>query len=461
MGLSIHYQGNFKDAKDLPSMIEEVVDIAKANHWEYFIFENEFPNSTFTQTPDKEKLYGICISPPECEMVNFSFLSNGKMCGVEKLQINKHLKNIEEDEDLYYLHTKTQYAGIEIHKKIILLFDYLNTSYFEKFELYDEGQFWETKDEELLKTIFDRYTNLLEGLQSSLENIPTNEGESAEDYVLRMTEFVQKNNPMEVHNHEEEEFPKLDINDENEFKKLKLSIEHGANYFSEGNANVPPEIEGQFLDYIANFENASKNANQITVFEKLGKPEYKPESTLTNDEITIELERIELLMRNHGINLDVLADYTDEERLIYKFITEELFEHEITDMNIPGLQTCFIYEEFHPNHEYDLKRDTEDFLRMFFNKKDDYYKRSNSEEATNHIALNNFRSLFKEFKMTFFEFQEITFDEQNAIVRFNIDFWAKIKETDTKISYSGDGNITFKFEYGYWYLREVTLPIND
>lgn len=79
MGLSIHYQGNFKDAKDLPLMIEEVVDIAKANHWEYFIFENEFPNSAFTQKPNKEKLYGICVTPPECEMVSFSFLSNGKM----------------------------------------------------------------------------------------------------------------------------------------------------------------------------------------------------------------------------------------------------------------------------------------------------------------------------------------------------------------------------------------------
>lgn len=461
MGLSIHYQGNLKNAEDLPLMIQEVIDIAKANHWKYFVFENEFPNSTFTQKPDKNNLYGICVSPPECEMVSFSFLSNGKMCSVEKLEINKHLEQLEEDEYLYNLHTKTQYAGIEIHKKIILLFDYLNTTYFGQFELYDEGQFWETRDEELLKTIFNRFTDLIDSFQNSLENIPRNPEESAEDYVLRMAEFVQKSNRIKDNNDEEEELPKLDIHDENKFKKLKLSIEHGANYFGESNANVPPEIEGPFLDYIANFENASKNAKQITVFKKLGEPEYKPESTLTNDEITIELERIELLMLNHGMNLDVLADYTDEERLIYKFITEELFEHEITDMNLLGLQTCFIYEEFHPNHEYDLKRYTEDFLRMFFNKKDDYYKRSHSEEATNHIALNNFRSLFNEFKMTFFKFQEITFDEQDASVRFNIDFWAKIKGTNTKINYLGEGNLTFKFEYGYWYLREVILPINN
>ncbi len=209
MGLSIHYQGNFKNAKDLPLMIEEVVTIAKANCWDYFIFENEFPNSIFKPIPEKEDLYGICISPLRCEMVSFSFLSNGKMCGVEKLQINKHLENIEEDENLYYLHTKTQYAGIEIHKKIIILFDYLSATYFENFELEDEGQFWETRDEELLKTIFNRYTNLIESFQSSLENIPINEGESAEDYILRMAEFVQKNNTMKDNNTEDDEVPNL------------------------------------------------------------------------------------------------------------------------------------------------------------------------------------------------------------------------------------------------------------
>jgi len=259
----------------------------------------------------------------------------------------------------------------------------------------------------------------------------------------------------------ENEFPKLNTEEENEFKKLKFSIEHGVSYFGKGNSNVPPEIEGQFLDYIINFENASKNAKQITVFEKLGKPEYKPESTLNDDEISIELERVELLMQIIDINLDVLADYSDEERLIYKFITEELFEHEIDDMNMPGMRTCFIYEEFHPNHEYDLKRDTEDFLRMFFNTKDDFYDTYNSKDALNHIALNNFRSLFQEFEITFFDFHEITFDEQDAMVRFNINFWAKNVGKDTKISYSGDGNLTFKFEFGFWYLREVTLPILD
>jgi hypothetical protein len=197
MGLSIHYQGKLKNPQLLSLMIEEVVEIAKANNWKFFIFENEFPNNTFTKKPDNEKLYGICISPPECELVSFSFLSNGKMCGVEKLQINKYSADLEEDENLYYLHTKTQYAGIEIHKQIILLFDYLSTTYFEDFKLTDEGQFWETRNEELLKTIFNRYTNLIESFKSTLEIIPLNEEETTEDYLIRMATITQKNNANE------------------------------------------------------------------------------------------------------------------------------------------------------------------------------------------------------------------------------------------------------------------------
>lgn len=266
---------------------------------------------------------------------------------------------------------------------------------------------------------------------------------------------------MNKEDNNEDELPKLNIEEENEFKKLKLSIEHGPSYFGKGNSNLPPEIEGQFLDYISNFEKAYQNAKPISVFEKIGSPEFKLSATLTDDEIDVELERILGIMGQNGLAIDMLADYENESRLLYNFITEELFSHEIDNMNVPGMVTNFIYEEFHPNHEYDLKQATEDFLKMFFNTKSDFYDEYHSKDATNHIALNNFRSLFQEFEMTFFDFQEITFDEQDALVRFNIDFWAKMDGKGTKINYSGDGNFTFKFEHEYWYLGEVTLPIFD
>lgn len=63
--------------------------------------------------------------------------------------------------------------------------------------------------------------------------------------------------------------------------------------------------------------------------------------------------------------------------------------------------------------------------------------------------------------MEFFDFKQIMFNEQNATVQFEIHFWSEIKGTGTKIYYSGDGSMTFEYEYGYWYVRNVNLPIND
>lgn len=259
----------------------------------------------------------------------------------------------------------------------------------------------------------------------------------------------------------EEELPKLSIEEENEYKRLKLSIEHGPFFSGKTNSNLPSEIEGQFLDYISNFENAFQNAKPISVFEKIGSPKFKLAATLSDEEISAELERIMDLMNQNGLALNVLADYENENHLIYSFITEELFLHEIDDMNVPGMVTNFIYEEFHQNHKYDLEHATEDFLRMFFNTKSDFYDKYHCKDAINHEELNNFRSLFKRFKMKFFEFKNVAFDEQKAKVEFDIDFWSKIKGTDSKINYSGNGSMTFEYEYGFWSVRKVDLPIKD
>lgn len=194
MGLSFHYKGKLKDPPSLKKMIEEVTDICQANQWKYAILDDTFPNNSFTMNPNKEKVYGIFFTPPKCETVHLTFLSNGRMCAAYNLRLNKDLANLEEDLYLYFLSVKTQYCGSGIHKLLIPIFDYLSTKYFEDFEFTDEGQYWETRDEKLLDEIFERYSNLINSFGSALEHIPILEGESIENYILRMAEIVKKNN---------------------------------------------------------------------------------------------------------------------------------------------------------------------------------------------------------------------------------------------------------------------------
>jgi len=191
MGLSFHYKGKLREPQSLKKMIEEVTDICKANKWEFAVFEDTFPNNTFTIEPNKDKVYGIFFNPPKCESVDLTFLSNGRLCAAYNLELNKNLEKLEDDIYLYYLSVKTQYCGSGIHKFLIPIFDYLNKNYFEEFELTDEGQYWETRDEKLLEEIFDRYSNLINSFGSVLEHIPIIEGESIEAYILRMAEIVK------------------------------------------------------------------------------------------------------------------------------------------------------------------------------------------------------------------------------------------------------------------------------
>lgn len=191
MGLSFHYKGAMKKPQSLPKMIEELVDISLANQWEYNVFEESFPNDTFTINTYNNSIYGICFSPPQCEMVCLTFLSNGQLCSFYKLGHPAFSQDDLEDDTLS---VKTQFAGPKIHMQLIKIFDYLNKKYFENFDLSDEGNYWETKNEQLLKDTFEKYTNLINGFESLLENIPMEENEIIEDYLIRIAKMKQNEN---------------------------------------------------------------------------------------------------------------------------------------------------------------------------------------------------------------------------------------------------------------------------
>lgn len=193
MGLSIHYNGRFNKNSSLEEMILEIEDISKIYNWEYHVFERKFPDSNWNKTEHDSKLYGICFTPPGCETVFISFLSNGRMSGAAQLQLYAMSEDPEEASWLYQLFVKTQYAGSEIHMVLIHLLKYLDKKYFLEFEVQDEGQYWETGDKELLRDTFKEYTQLLNAFSHSLQNTPKNANETLESYIERLAMLLNKN----------------------------------------------------------------------------------------------------------------------------------------------------------------------------------------------------------------------------------------------------------------------------
>ncbi len=163
--------------------------------WKYTIYEEEFPSDNDVEDSDNGNIYGISFTPPECETVSLCFLSNRKMSSPVLLMLYGKTNDRSEHEYLYMLSVKTQFAGVEIHKFIIELFRYLKKQgYFETLEVTDEGKYWETGDENLLKEIFKRYVDLLDNFTFAVEHIPIKSDESYEEYFERLVNMIRNRN---------------------------------------------------------------------------------------------------------------------------------------------------------------------------------------------------------------------------------------------------------------------------
>ncbi len=156
---------------------------------------------------------------------------------------------------------------------------------------------------------------------------------------------------------------------ENEILKMNLKLKFGGSEgsFFGGDGNLPPEIENEFLKQVMAFEDAAKNKKNTTVGQKLGFPKFEKIEGLPEKQIAEKLKQAFTLLENKNIFLDITqGPYANE--TIYRFITEELINHEMDDIEVADMKTHFIYEEFHPNHNADLANLADEFFTQFWAK---------------------------------------------------------------------------------------------
>ncbi|ANI89533.1 hypothetical protein A9P82_09660 [Arachidicoccus ginsenosidimutans] len=192
MGLSIYYGGHLKKAELLPALIGEVKDVAKIYNWKYHIYNTVFPDNQFNTQTSFDDIYGISFTPPNCETISFSFLSNGKMVCPSRVNFFAHSKGEEERLWIYTTSVKTQYAGVVFHQFIIHFFKYLNNKYFNNFKMSDESNYWETNDEETLKMQFKIYDTLMDNFMLALETFPVQKDENILAYFERLMKHINE-----------------------------------------------------------------------------------------------------------------------------------------------------------------------------------------------------------------------------------------------------------------------------
>ena len=149
----------------------------------------------------------------------------------------------------------------------------------------------------------------------------------------------------------------------NDKKRKELEEKFGAS-FHKGDAELPADVEADWLEQLETFEEQMENAERVPIRQYIGNPTLRPPAAVPADEIASELAQALDLLAAHGIAIDVLAEVEDAE--LYRFIVEELLDEETDDVRLEGWVSHFIYEEFHPNDEYDVKFWAEDFLSSLF-----------------------------------------------------------------------------------------------
>ncbi|MBK8048563.1 MAG: hypothetical protein IPK16_16460 [Anaerolineales bacterium] len=146
---------------------------------------------------------------------------------------------------------------------------------------------------------------------------------------------------------------------ENEARRRELETKYGA-VFTDVD-EVPAMTEAEWLRNMLLFEEQIMSDDYTTISAVLGHPTTYPVAMLTDAQVDDELEQLFDLFADHRIQLDCLCNV--EPRELYRFIVEEFLDEEFIEITAAGdWWTVFIYEEYHPNDEYDAKMWSEMFL---------------------------------------------------------------------------------------------------
>ena len=173
MGLTLHYTFRLRNNNQIPQLVEEVEDICQSLNWEATRWDKNIPVEAqympFEEITDGTlRLQGIFFNPPGCETAVLTFTPQGWSACVTNLLTAEQIFEID-PKLVYCIHTKTQYAGVDIHVALVALLKYLEKKYFDAAytDVSDEGNYWDTLDKDVLHERFDVYNGIIDAWRYS------------------------------------------------------------------------------------------------------------------------------------------------------------------------------------------------------------------------------------------------------------------------------------------------------
>ena len=198
MGITIHYRGQLKSSDLIELFCNELKKIATLMEWPYTTLDNDFkiPTDAHLEWNDlgceivgNLALKGISLIPNKCSSLDFLFDQNGFLRNPIDMITQESFNN----ENPPFLFIKTQFAPVDTHIALIKIFRYLKRKYFQFFEVNDEGRYWETGDEKLLKEKIAFLAQKMDAVSQAFENsyLELEPGDSDLDILAKLDKILR------------------------------------------------------------------------------------------------------------------------------------------------------------------------------------------------------------------------------------------------------------------------------
>lgn len=200
MGLTIHYTFRLRDYNLLPQLEDEVEDICQSLGWKCRRFDDTFsvlgkavPFELGEGEFKEIHLKGLYFTPKGCETAFLTFTQQGWTSSFLNLETAEMVYELD-PKLVYSIHTKTQYAGEDIHIALVSLFKYLEKKYFDasQTKVTDEGNYWNTLDKTILHERFDDYWRLINAVKGALEKEDWKVADDPLQVVAQLEEILRK-----------------------------------------------------------------------------------------------------------------------------------------------------------------------------------------------------------------------------------------------------------------------------
>ncbi len=191
MGLTLHYSGTLSTPNVLPDLVAEVEDICQTMHWRYHLIDTIVDRDVSRRFIDKFggygangfELKGISFQVHEkSESVSLTFAPDGSLVSLMNLLVADKVDDFEDDL-VYWLFTKTHFAGPKVHVAVSKLLKHLAGKYFNSFEARDESNYYHSEDIGELKQRFAEYDSAYTTVTDALADAGLEKANSVEELM--------------------------------------------------------------------------------------------------------------------------------------------------------------------------------------------------------------------------------------------------------------------------------------